>query len=260
MQSAPLKHPPLVEAILEAKWQLKEGGPQGLLHDPSYSLLVGRLHARIEKVYPCHELLPAAIIPDELTPYQVKHRFRVAENRWPLVQVGPGVVTFNETQNYDTYAAFHPKAVALIRDLYEAYPEPGGPRINALLLRYIDAVQYDYHQDSVWDFLREKMHVPVALPERFFCGVEVENQPSRFVWESSFSCAVPKGTATLRFATGNRQGGPAIIWEQMLRTDGEDMVQMPDEFPSWLDSAHAVTEDWFLKIIEGDLMQEFNRD
>ena len=44
--------------------------------DPHYVLLPGKLHATLSDNYPYHEPLPQASIPDEITPYTVKHRFR----------------------------------------------------------------------------------------------------------------------------------------------------------------------------------------
>ena len=39
-------------------------------------------------------------MPDEFTPHIVHHRFRVSPDGWPLLQVGPGVFTVNDTANY----------------------------------------------------------------------------------------------------------------------------------------------------------------
>jgi len=256
-QAEPLKSPPLVEVILEVRWRLQQGGDPNLWHDPHYSLVVGKLHDHIKAQYPVHEQLPTAVIPDELSAYNVKHRFRAEKDGWPLVQIGPGILTLNEAQKYTTFSTFRPRAVSLVNAFFQVYPER--PKVSALLLRYIDAVEIDYTKENVWQFLGEKMHVPMALPSKFFESLDVEKQPLHFVWECSFPCTSPRGKATLRFATGKRGERPALIWEQMVRTSDDDVPPMPGAFQEWLDSAHALTKAWFLKLIEGELKERFSQ-
>ncbi len=255
--SEPLKCPPLVEVVLEVRWQLQPGEGPNLWNDPHYSLLVGKLHANLEATYPVHEALPAAMIPDEISACTVKHRFRASKGGWPLVQIGPGILTLNETQLYTTYQAFRPHAMSLMETFFKVYPEK--PKISSLLLRYIDAVEMDYAAEDVWRFLGDKMHVPLGLPAQFFDGIDVAKHPLRFVWESSFPCSSPRGTATLRFATGKKAQRPALVWEQMVRTSGDEVPPMPGDFGTWLDSAHALTKAWFLRLIAGELKERFNQ-
>ena len=253
----PLKSPPLVEVILELRWKLTKGDHPEIMPDPNYSLLVGKLHEAIKADYPFHEPLPASAIPDAISPHMVKHRFRAGSGTWPLVQVGPGVMTLNDTQNYSTFQTFRPRAERLVGALFTAYPAP--LPISMLLLRYIDAVEFDYADRDVWAFLREKMRVAVGLPDGLFEHTGVGKRPLQFTWQSSFPCDCPKGTATLRFGTGTKKGRPALIWEQMVRTADEQVPSMPTEFLSWLDSAHRVTEAWFATLIDGELKEIFSR-
>ena len=95
MSQKELKNKPLVEAILELRWKLSI---QGI--DPHYSLLLGRFPERIEAKYPLHEPLPNAQFSDAMMPYILQHRFRPGLNKWPLIQIGPGVMTVNETEGY----------------------------------------------------------------------------------------------------------------------------------------------------------------
>lgn len=110
--SEQLKSPPLVEVILEMRWRVgpasqpdQTSGRRGAVSvvpaemtvDPSYDLLVGRMFDRLSAIYPFHERLPSAMVPAEMVPFLVQHRFRRAQGSWPLVQVGPGIVTLNDT-------------------------------------------------------------------------------------------------------------------------------------------------------------------
>src|SRR5947209_1729030 len=113
---------PLVEAILEVRWALETKQP-GTQIDPQYKLLLGRFQERVRDRYPEYEQLPAAALPDELIPYNVQHRFRRNANGWPLVQLGPGLLTVNETETYD-WTTFRPLTLEAFQKLFEAYPQP----------------------------------------------------------------------------------------------------------------------------------------
>jgi uncharacterized protein (TIGR04255 family) len=257
MAEKKLKHPPLVEVILEAKWKLQPDPIHLGQKDPSYSLLVGRLHDRISGDFPYHEALPAAEAPDELTPYVVKHRFRAAEDAWPLVQVGPGIISLNQTQDYSTFAAFLPRAAKLIKNLYAAYPAQ--LEISSLVLRYIDAVEFDWSKESIYDFLAEKMGIPLGFPDKLFEDTCVERRPDHLRWQSAFACHDPEGTASIGFATGEKEGRRALIWDQIVASKDASVPGMPAGFEQWLRAAHAVNHTWFMKLIEGELEERFSK-
>ena len=94
-----LKNKPLVEAIFELRWELEEQ-VSGAKTDPHYKILIGRMYDRVKDDYPYHEELPTATIPDEIAGYIIQHRFRKDKDMWPLIQVGPGIVTLNDTEGY----------------------------------------------------------------------------------------------------------------------------------------------------------------
>jgi len=45
----------------------------------------------------------------------------------------------------------------------------------------------------------------------------------------------------------------------MLKSKDDDIVDMPNRFEQWLDSAHELIGNWFWKLIEGDLEKEFQK-
>ncbi len=251
-----LKNKPLVEAILEVRWEL-QGTPPGPQVDPHYKLLLGRLFDRMIKEYPEHEQLPTANVPDELVGHVVQHRFRVAANGWPLVQVGPGVFTVNSTHDY-TWSDFRPRVLSAIEKLYDAHPKVGDLKITNLILRYIDAVDYDYTDGNVFEFLRDKLKVGISLPDSLFQDTGVERKPNSLTWQSSFRCENPHGQINIRFATGQKSNAPAVVWETTVQSSGGDLPEMPKAFEGWLEAAHEITDDWFFKMIEGELERRFS--
>lgn len=256
MVSQKLTHAPLVEAILEIRWQLREGAP-GIAVDPKYKLLVGRLYDRLASDYRFHEPLPTASMPDEMLGYVVQHRFRVAENRWPLVQVGPGLVTLNETENYE-WEDFETRSHQLVNCLFAAYPDaPQSLHVTSLQLRYIDAIPFDFAGDSIFEFMSKKLKINLDFPSIIFDNAPIQAFPAGLNALFGFPTTDPAGTIRLRFARGTHHNDDALIWETVVQSDGSDVPEMPGGFQAWLAAAHTITHNTFFKLIEGQLEESF---
>ncbi len=251
-----LKNKPLVEAIFEIKWKLKEEKP-GILLDPDYKILLGRFYERIIQTYPYHEPLPTSTIPDEIVGQAVQHRFRVAEKSWPLIQLGQGIMTVNDTVSY-TWTDFYKRCIDAISKLVEAYPKPENLIYESILLRYIDAISLDYINNNVFDFLNDKLKTTVSLPKNLFEDIDVESKPLSLNWQASFHLRSLPGIATIRFATGKSKNEAVLLWETMVRSLDGDVPPIPSGFPEWIDKAHTITDDWFFKLIEGELERRFS--
>jgi len=257
MRHRQLKRKPLVEAILEIRWELLAGDP-GAAVDPHYKLLLGRLFDRVQDSYPAYEELPTASFPDQLIGHQVQHRFRVAPGAWPLVQVGPGIFTLNSTGDYTSWGDFRARALAAKKSLFEAYPRLSDLKTSQVVLRYINAVDFDYTKNGVFEFLQSKMGVQVSLPSGLFSRHSVSPFPPHFSWESSFLSSVPEGNLLLRFATGQREKRPSLVWETTFDSKDHLVPGMEDGFEAWLDGAHQLIDDCFFELIKGDLEKEFD--
>jgi len=255
MSAKQLKNKPLVEAILEMKWDLK--GSQHMRKDPHYKILLGRLFDRLESDYPHHEQLPSASIPDEMAEYIVQHQFRVKEDGWPLTQVGPGILTVNETEGY-TWGNFSSRVKSTITKFFKSYPASEDLKINNLLLRYINAIEFDYKDGNLASFLKDNMSTKIELPKKLFSDEEILEKPIGLNWIATYPIKTPGGVIHLKLATGKKKDKPALVLELSVQSAGKDIPNMPDNFNEWFESAHNIIEDWFFKIIEGDLEKRFS--
>ena len=116
-----LTNKPLVEAIFELRWELQEVSP-GFKTDPHYPILIGGIYGKAKSQYGFHEKLPTATMPDEIAGYIVQHRFRKGENSWPLIQIGPGIITLNDTEGY-VWEDFEKRIPAVVDMLFDTYPD-----------------------------------------------------------------------------------------------------------------------------------------
>lgn len=251
-----LKNKPLVEAIFELRWELQEPA-QGMKIDPHYKILIGRMYDRVKDEYPFHEQLPTATMPDEIAGYVVQHRFRKDKDKWPLIQIGPGIVTLNDTEGY-IWEDFENRAYYLLDTLFEAYPDAeNNLKPNGLLLRYIDAVDFNYEKEDIFTFLKDKLKVTIQMHGELFDETGVSNLPLGFDLKFSFPSAKPKGAVHLRFVRGKRKDIDALIWETHVQSIGDDAPKVKDEIRKWVVNAHELTDDWFFKMIEGELLRRF---
>ena len=255
MQRKVLKNKPLIEAIFEVKWQLIEQG-EGLRIDPHYKILIGSLYSKFKEEYPYHEMLPTASIPDNMADYVIQHRFRKGKNEWPLIQVGPGILAVNDTEGY-IWEDFEKRVMNAVKILFEVYPEREKLEINSLLLRYIDAVEFNFESYNIFDFLSQRMKTGITVYPKLFKDTKVEPLPSSFDWRLSFPSKKPEGTIHLRFTRGKKENTDALIWETMVQSTNNELLPIPEKITDWLNNAHDLTDDWFFKLIEGELERRF---
>jgi uncharacterized protein (TIGR04255 family) len=250
---------PLTEAILEVRWALETGPTPEVQRDPHYKFLLGTLFGTIKKEYPHHEELPAAAVPDEMTPHIVHHRFRVKPGGWPLLQVGPGVFTVNETTNYQ-WDAFERRINEAIPALVAAHPTPEALKFEMLLLRYINAIPTDFGKTNVLEFLSTRMKTALSLPDSVFADGTIARSPVQLSSEFVFPCKKPGGVLIFKFNTGRKEKEPALVFELWFMSRGAHVPPMPQGFKEWANAAHAVVETSFFHLIEGELEKEFGGD
>jgi uncharacterized protein (TIGR04255 family) len=101
--------------------------------------MLGEFFAAVKDQYPHWEALVPPGMPPDLAPHVVHHRFRTAEDHWPLAQLGPGIMTVNDTEGY-RWEDFNRGCVALLEVLIGLHAAAGQTfQPVHVSLRYIDA-------------------------------------------------------------------------------------------------------------------------
>lgn len=255
MTSVVLKNKPLVEAIFELRWELQEQQP-GIKIDPPYQLIIGGIYDKVKEEFPFHERLPTASMPDEIAGYVVQHRFRRAEGGWPLIQIGPGIITLNDTEGY-VWNNFQRTISKTIEALLNTYPDSQNMRVNQVLLRYLDAINFDYENDDILAFLQGKMKMSIRVEPDLYEETGVDRLPRGLDLRFSFPAEKPNGEIKLRFTRGETKGQDSLIWETMVQSVGDDAPQSAEEIGVWAEEAHKLTHEWFFKTIDGELFERF---
>jgi len=254
MECTKLTNPPLVEAIFEIKWELQQNSINFPPTEPHYQILIGSLYEKIKEEYPFHEQLPSVMMPSDMAAYVIQHRFRKSENQWPLIQLGPGILTLNETERY-SWADFFSRTKDVLEKFYESYPETEKIKIKNLKLRYLDVIDFDY-KDNILVFLEQKMGIQLNMPETLFENTNVHNLPIAFDIRLTYpNCDL--GNATIRLTRGEKNKKEAIIWETNIETDAAHIPEDRDQIIKWIDKSHVLCQQWFQKLCEGELLEMF---
>lgn len=254
-----LSRKPLAEAIFEYHWALRPGGPGGQPHDPGFRLLVGRFYDQIRAQYPAVVDLPAAQAPDYMLPRTVRHQFRPSREGWPIVQLGPGLITTNATRDY-VWPDFRSRALDAIGHLRTAYPEGFGELEPAgVVLRYINRLDPVVDQ-GLLAFLREKLHVSVGIDNVVFPSQEQGDRPVGLNLTIFYPLDQAVGNIGMTIATGQVNGESALIWQFEARSsrDAVSHALTPvDDVEEWLDKAHQNIERWFFGLAQGSLLEGY---
>jgi uncharacterized protein (TIGR04255 family) len=196
-------------------------------------------------------------VPDALAAHIAQHRFRSAENDWPLVQAGPGLLTLNETTRY-TWKDFQQRALELVDHLFSVYPTDKNLRIDQLVLRYLDAIAFDDPGSNAIDFLRDNLKIEIRLPSTLFEKYGVLAKPGVLLWQVAFPCVEPNGVVAVKVGLGQKDGKAAIILDTAVESRSEHVPLLPQDFSSWLVAAHTLTSEWFKELTDGALYHSFD--
>lgn len=256
-----LKNKPLVEAIFEVRWRLKEK-QAGVVVDEDFPLVPGLLYGRLRDRYPESVTLPFAELPPEIGGQVPRFQFRSKGGVWPLVQVGPGIVTLNDTDHY-VWEDFIKRIEHLVGQLFVVYETIGHqPEIERLTIRYIDAIWFDYRSEDVFTFLQEKLKIQLGIIPAVFADTTVSPTPAQLALDLSYGSTDPPGAITISFTTGQRLDSnqtpmPALIWNTVFTSEPQVSVRTKDDILQWVEGGHALINHWFFTLIDGDLREQF---
>ncbi|MEE9231979.1 MAG: TIGR04255 family protein [Nitrospirales bacterium] len=217
------------------------------------------MYEKLKSSFPEIEDLPLNRVPPEMTPYMVRQRFRKTRKGWPLVQIGPGVLTVNETEGYETWEKFRDSALYVLEKFHEAHPQKTGIVPQSFMLRYINALEFDFHKNDILHFLASKLKTNVGLNKNLFVVGVSSKMPGELILRLAFPTGQPKGSVTIQFASGLKNDERALIWELIVNSSLPEITDLPVGGGKWLKDAHDVIEHWFLKLAEGELLESFSR-
>jgi uncharacterized protein (TIGR04255 family) len=248
MPGKKLKHAPLKEAIFELFWKLPLDATNFPV-DPDYDMALGKFGSLVEDSFPVQKRLSPPNLTFRVYP-KPAFQFWKGELEWPVLQLGPGVLTVNDTEkNYIWDDNFRPAVVRALEALERSYAV--ALEFIKVRLTYIDAFDYDLAMDSPASFVARNLRTSICteyeLPgQRNNLNI---NQTFTMSEDTLFHINIQNGQ-------NNASGAPAIIWttavERMTSIEKNDLLP-------WLDWAHKQASDFFVKMLNPDFYDSFDR-
>ncbi len=231
---------PLVEVIAEIHWALKEiGVVPNVKIDPYYDLFKEEFLELANDIGldDTQELIPDTF-PFELTPNQPRLRLQSRPERWPLAQIGPGIVTANIVPPYDGWAIFESFLHKLVDGLFANYPIVEKTLcIEKLHLRYIDGFDESFGLINHSDFVSKMLGVNVSLSDTFINSCVKDETEVTYLLETHFFNSVPDGSfGRLRLVPGQLNNRKALIME----------LHCESVFSDRSATESGAVKDWFL--------------
>lgn len=252
-----LLYPPLIEAIFEVHWQLRHDKESGQYRDVSYPVMYGRMYERLKKDFSVMEDLPSQQLQPETSPYIVRHRMRKEKNGYPLVQVGPGIVTVNEAKGY-SWTSFRSNILKVIEAIFDLYPEDADPlQMIRCEIRFLNGVPLEAKNENPLAFLEEKLHTKIEIDPDFYLLNQINPQPHSVSLNLAYHLQKPMGHFALSAQLGQMNGMDAYIFQTLIQSTQEAIPSSLKPFGLWLNEAHDVAENSFVTFCKGSLMEKF---
>lgn len=246
MKGKKLKNAPLQEAIFELFWQSPLDAT-GFPFDKDFEFALGKFDSHISTHFP----IKKKIVPDApgLRVYgRPMYQFWTQNAVWPVVQLGPGILTVNDTdKNYEWEATYRPNILTAIDALIKNYDQK--PQFSKVSLKYIDSVDIDSFED-IHDFISQNFQT--GLVNRF----DIPGRTIGLNINQAFEIDESTVLLNIQTAKNNSNGKKALVWMTTVEKTGKFTDH---DIRKWLDHAHSLSSDLFVKMLNPDFYASFNK-
>lgn len=233
---------PLIEVIFELRWSITNTSDLA-----KFNYLHGDLYSLIKKDYPHREHLVPPDTPAALLLNNPIYRFRNEVNGYPLVQLGPGLLTVNTTDAKYFWQDYFQWCKSLISSFCEVY-KPSNDEMFHTNLIYYDLFVFDLQKNDVIAFINENLNI--NLRQSF---LETSRHPSKVA--IGFNYETEYGQLDITLDTGKSMEEKGLVLKTQLT--GPHTQLGSDTIPLWLDEAHTFCSNLFKQMIHGNLYESF---
>ncbi len=241
-----LPNAPLLEVIFELRWKVLN---QNDLTKSQY--LHGDLYSILKSDYPFRELLTPPEVPSAVLINKPVYRFRKAKDDYPLIQIGPGVLTLNTTDDEYFWDNYYKSADLLLKSFSSVHTMNPKDMFTPSLA-YIDFFKISPTKDNLLSFINKNLNIKIE--QGFF---KEERKPSVFNFGLNFN--IDFGNLSINLNTGmNGNKEPGLILQTKII--GRDLILNPQDILAWLSNAHELCSRLFKNMTKGQLYESFKKD
>lgn len=133
-----------------------------------YQYLIGDLYSTIKETYPVRESLAPPEVPTDILINNPVRRFRKGKNQYPLVQIGPGLLTLNTTDDNYYWSDFYYWAETINKEFFSVFPIESETFKSNLL--YLDFFKFNFKNQNVNDFINDSSNLFKEITKGELCN------------------------------------------------------------------------------------------
>lgn len=239
MTKKTFKKAPLVEVLFEIKFK----NP----NIKDYDILVGELNAKLKKKYPFFESLKPQEIPSFMLPQVVQHRFRKEPNKYPLYQLGPGIISFNSNgENYANggWPSFKKSLIEFIKVYKETSTDNlfSTENFEKITLRYIDKIEDERMYPNTRQYFCDYLNLQIE-PE-FINSTDYKDSLQDVSLFQAYQLSDDKSKLLFNVRTIT-EGSRKLLIDSSVTTK---KIESMEELKLWLEMSHKKLEELFFGI------------
>jgi uncharacterized protein (TIGR04255 family) len=176
------------------------------------------------------------------------YRFRREPKGYPLIQVGPGVITLNTIDAKYDWKSYYEMCQTLIQTAIKLNPLSVGQYYSPNLI-YIDFFKLDFRSQDAISFLNQNLKINFG--QSFY-----KNKSFPTAITSGFSYETEHGLLNVLLSEGKneKQESGLVIKTQV---SGPQQEPRADAILGWLDGAHEFCSTLFEDMTKGQLFESF---
>lgn len=233
---------PLVEVVFELRWNLTGNDELARVQ-----YLYGDIYNELKSKYPYRESILPVDFPIEITINQPAHRFRAEQNGYPLIQLGPGIVTHNTIDSLYEWQDFFNNTSELISTFLKIYPFEKNKTLSPGIL-YLDFFPFDFDKQDVHAFVNENFNV--NFDQSFY-----KNEKFPIDFNMGYAFSVDLGELRINFLKGRNNSREGILLQS--RINGNPLNAEHENLSHWLQEAHTLCSDLFKQLTRDKLYEFF---
>lgn len=237
-----LPNAPLVEVVFELHWNVSTSDVTKTQY------LYGDLYNLLKEKYPYREIVNSPEFPLEFLVDKPVHRYRNSVGDYPLIQIGPGLLTLNCTERKYFWEEFYDNANQLVSNFLKIYSFLPTDEIRTSLF-YLDFFEFDFEKTNIHDFLNKNFNLSVG--QSF---LDTNSLPTDL--NLGFFFKLECGDVSVILKRGmNVDRKDGIILQTKL--NGPNLHSNSAEISSWLTTAHETCSDIFKRIFKNEFYNTF---
>lgn len=235
---------PLLEVIFEIKWDVIN---QKDIIDFQY--LHGDLYSNLKDKFPFRESLLTPEVPFDIVKGMPIYRFRKNKNEYPLIQIGPGLLTFNTIDEIYYWENFKKEIDNTISIFSNVYPKLKDLRLIPTLT-YVDFFEISLKEQNPIEFINDNLSLNIQ--QSFIVGHKTNMKDINLTLNYQIENYILSLNLRNGIVNNNKEG--LILQTKVI---GERKNYSKEDLSNSLNHIHDICSTIFKKITKGKLYNSF---